>query len=105
MTALKKVESLRTFVDLDFSYIGPVPSNHCLGALCTIPSMLSPFKNLAHLRYLSLSDSWKERLNNLFYLSLSDSLKASLNHLICHLPKLQILKLQHLRNLYGLPKT
>jgi len=41
MTALKKVESLRTFVDLDFGYIGPVPSTivseHCAQDLLCCP--------------------------------------------------------------------
>ncbi|QCD90886.1 hypothetical protein DEO72_LG4g1847 [Vigna unguiculata] len=86
MTVLKKVESMRTF--LDIGGIGPVPTNHCLQALQTSSSLLSPLKDLTHLRYLSLSCNSE----------------ASLNNSICHLPKLQILKLQHLRHLYGLPK-
>ncbi|XP_017426261.2 putative disease resistance protein RGA3 [Vigna angularis] len=49
-TALKKVESLQTF--LDFGRIGPVPSNHCLRALRTSSSLLSPLRDLTHLRYL-----------------------------------------------------
>ncbi|KAK8472166.1 hypothetical protein PHAVU_002G129632 [Phaseolus vulgaris] len=49
MTAFKKVESLRTFLDL--GDIGLVPSTHCLRALCTTSYSLFPVKDLAHLRY------------------------------------------------------
>ncbi|WVZ10609.1 hypothetical protein V8G54_015139 [Vigna mungo] len=87
-TALKKVESLQTF--LDFGGIGPVPSSHCLRALRTSSSLLSPLRDLTHLRYLSLrfSMSWEESLNNS----------------ICQMPKLQILKLFRCHELHGLPK-
>ncbi|QCD90889.1 disease resistance protein RPM1 [Vigna unguiculata] len=92
MTAFKKAESLRTFLDLRTSFaienFGPVPSNHSLRALCTKSSLLSPLKDLTHLRYLSLSCCYK----------------ASLNNSICQMPKLQILKLQHFVFLRGLPK-
>jgi len=90
--AFKKVESLRTFLDLRNSHelnnLCPVPSNHSLRALCTNSSLLSPLKDLTHLRYLSLSHIDK----------------ASLNNSICQMPKLQILKLQHFISLRGLPK-
>ncbi|CAJ1930964.1 unnamed protein product [Sphenostylis stenocarpa] len=84
MSALKKVESLRTFVDFDsklpFVNIGRLPSNLCLRALrITSFSLLSPMKGLAHLRYLSLHWSWVARLNDF----------------ICGLQKLQILKLEN----------
>ncbi|XP_014519682.1 putative disease resistance protein RGA4 [Vigna radiata var. radiata] len=87
-TALKKVESLQTF--LDFGGIGPVPSNHCLRALQTNSSLLSPLKDLTHLRYLSLR--------------FSSSSEESLNNSICQLTKLQILKLCNCPELHGLPK-
>ncbi|KAK8472164.1 hypothetical protein PHAVU_002G129200 [Phaseolus vulgaris] len=85
MTAFKKVESLRTF--MDFSNIGLVPSTHCLRALCTTSYWLSPVNDLAHLRYLS----WNRGSG------------AALYKLICQLPKLQILKLQSMSQL-RLPK-
>ncbi|XP_017425913.2 putative disease resistance protein RGA3 [Vigna angularis] len=87
-TDLKKVESLQTF--LDIGGIGPVPSNHCLRALQTSSSLLSPLKDLTLLRYLSLR-----------FCSCSEE---SLNSSICQLPKLQILKLFHCQELHGLPK-
>ena len=77
MAAFKKVESLRTF--LDFGDIGKWPSNHCVRALCTSSSVLSPLNDLAHLRYLSVHGSSV----------------ASLHNSICQLPKLQILKLEY----------
>ncbi|KOM45403.1 hypothetical protein LR48_Vigan06g070900 [Vigna angularis] len=90
--AFKKVESLRTFLDLRTSFVlgnvAPVPSNHSLRALCTGSSLLSPLKDLTHLRYLSLTCHSK----------------ASLNNLICQMPKLQILKLKD-SILRGLPKN
>ncbi|KOM45406.1 hypothetical protein LR48_Vigan06g071200 [Vigna angularis] len=90
--AFKKVESLRTFLDLRSSFVlgnvAPVPSNHSLRALCTSSSLLSPLKDLTHLRYLSLNCHYK----------------ANLNNLICQMRKLQILKLQNCRRLLGLPK-
>jgi len=82
MPAFKKVESLRTF--LDFCHISSGPSNHYLRALCLRPiPYFSPYKDLAnkdlaHLRYLSLSFCFE---------------KACLNSIICQMPKLQILKL------------
>ncbi|KAK7348647.1 hypothetical protein VNO80_23241 [Phaseolus coccineus] len=86
MTAFKKVESLRTFLDL--GDIGLVPSKRCcLRVLRTRSYLLFPLKDLGHLRYLSLK--W--------------DLEASLNNLICQLPKLQILKLQNMKQL-RLPK-
>jgi len=85
MTAFKKVESLRTSMDL--GDIGLVPSNHCLRALCTTSYWLSPVNDLAHLRYLS----WNRGSG------------AGLHNLICKLPKLQILKLQNMKQL-RLPK-
>ncbi|XP_027913640.1 putative disease resistance protein RGA4 [Vigna unguiculata] len=91
MRAFKKVESLRTFIDLHPCVLigfSPVPSNPSLRALCTNSCLLSPLKDLTHLRYLSLSKSWK----------------SSLNNSICQMPKLQILKLQSFRFLRGLPK-
>ncbi|KAK7367054.1 hypothetical protein VNO80_09060 [Phaseolus coccineus] len=81
MTAFKKVESLRTFLDL--GDIGLVPSNHCLRALRTRSSLLFPLNDLAHLRYLS----WNRRSGE------------GLNSIICQLPKLQILKLQDINHL------
>ncbi|XP_047159384.1 putative disease resistance protein RGA3 [Vigna umbellata] len=87
-TDLKKVESLQTF--LDIGGIGPVPSNHCLRALQTSSSLLSPLKDLTLLRYLSLR-----------FCRCSEE---SLNSSICQLPKLQILKLFHCQELHGLPK-
>ncbi|ESW30170.1 hypothetical protein PHAVU_002G130600 [Phaseolus vulgaris] len=84
-TAFKKVESLRTFLDL--GDIGLVPSTHCLRALCTTSYSVFPVKDLAHLRYLSWN--WGSG--------------KGLHKLICQLPKLQILKLQHLYHL-RLPK-
>ncbi|WVZ12952.1 hypothetical protein V8G54_017482 [Vigna mungo] len=90
MHVFKKVESLRTFLDLRTfpgSFCG-VPSNHSLRALCTQSSSLSPLKDLTHLRYLSLTCHSK----------------ASLNNLICQMPKLQILKLKD-PFLRGLPKN
>jgi len=86
MAAFKKVESLRTF--LDFGNIGQLPSNHYLRALRTTSSLLSPLNDLAHLRYLSVHGSSV----------------ASLLNSICQLPKLQILKLENCKELYGLPK-
>ncbi|WVZ10605.1 hypothetical protein V8G54_015135 [Vigna mungo] len=90
--AFKKVESLRTFLDLRASVVlgnvAPVPSNHSLRALCTSSSLLSPLKDLTHLRYLSLTCHSK----------------ASLNNFICQMPKLQILKLKD-SILRGLPKN
>ncbi|WVZ10608.1 hypothetical protein V8G54_015138 [Vigna mungo] len=88
MTALKKVESLRTF--RHYGSIGPVPSNHCLRALQTSSSLLSPLKDLTLLRYLSLR--------------FSRSSEESINNSICQLPKLQILKLCYCLELHGLPK-
>ncbi|KAL9328439.1 hypothetical protein ACSQ67_003442 [Phaseolus vulgaris] len=85
ITAFKKVESLRTFIDFGNKCL--VPSTHCLRALCTRSSLFYPLKDLGHLRYLSLN--WGSG--------------ASLNNIICQLPKLQILKLQHLSQL-RLPK-
>ncbi|KAL9328438.1 hypothetical protein ACSQ67_003441 [Phaseolus vulgaris] len=85
MTAFKKVESLRTFLDL--GDIGLVPSTHCLRALCTTSYSLFPVKDLAHLRYLSWNWGSGEGLCNI----------------ICQLPKLQILKLEDLFHL-RLPK-
>ncbi|WVZ09693.1 hypothetical protein V8G54_014223 [Vigna mungo] len=89
--AFKKVESLRTFLDLRYfaGYFDPVSSNHSLRALCTSSSSLSPLKHLTHLRYLSLNCHSK----------------ANLNNLICQMRKLQILKLQNSRYLRGLPKN
>ncbi|KAK7367061.1 hypothetical protein VNO80_09068 [Phaseolus coccineus] len=80
MTALKKVESLRTFLDLGDN--GLVPSNHCLRVLHT-RSPLFPLQDLGHLRYLSVRGGSG----------------ASLNNIICQLPKLQILKLEYLSQL------
>ncbi|XP_022631418.1 putative disease resistance protein RGA4 [Vigna radiata var. radiata] len=90
MHAFKKVESLRTFLDLRTSIYNfcPVPSNHSLRALCTKSSLLSPLKDLTHLRYLSLTCHSK----------------ASLNNFICQMPKLQILKLKS-SAIRGLPKN
>ncbi|KAK7367058.1 hypothetical protein VNO80_09065 [Phaseolus coccineus] len=85
MTALKKVESLRTF--LNFGNIDLVPSTHRLRALRTRSSLLFPLKDLGHLRYLSVRGGSG----------------ASLNNIICQLPKLQILKLEYLSQL-RLPK-
>jgi len=83
MAAFKKVESLRTF--LDFGDIGQLPSNHYLQALHTTSYLLSSLNDLAQLRNLSLIKGSTTCLNNL------------------KLPKLQILKLQYLRQL-RLPK-
>ncbi|KAK7367068.1 hypothetical protein VNO80_09076 [Phaseolus coccineus] len=83
MAAFKKVESMRTFLNFGNS----LPSTHCLRVLRTHSSLLFPFKDLAHLRYLSLHSGSGARLNNL----------------ICELPKLQILKLQNTTQL-RLPK-
>ena len=83
MTAVKKVESLRTFLDL--GDMGLVPSNHCLRVLRTRSSLLFPLKDLGHLRYLNCGSG------------------AKLNNIICQLPKLQILKLQDLSQ-HRLPK-
>ncbi|XP_022631659.1 putative disease resistance protein RGA4 [Vigna radiata var. radiata] len=92
MHAFKKVQSLRTFLDLGPSFrvsdSDLVPSNHSLRALCTQFSWLSPLKNLTHLRYLSLIH-----------------FQGSLNNSICQMRKLQILKLQRCRYLCGLPKN
>ncbi|ESW30169.1 hypothetical protein PHAVU_002G130500 [Phaseolus vulgaris] len=85
MAAFKKVESLRTFVN--FSYRRLVPSTHCLRALRTSFSVLSPLNDLAHLRYLTLCGDLEARLLNS----------------ICQLPKLQILKLKDVFDL-RLPK-
>ncbi|XP_047173008.1 putative disease resistance protein RGA1 isoform X2 [Vigna umbellata] len=91
--AFKKVESLRTFLDLRTSFVlgnvAPVPSNHSLRALCTRSSLLSPLKDLTHLRYLSLNCGYK----------------ANLNNVICQMRKLQILKLKRSTYLHGLPKN
>ncbi|WVZ12621.1 hypothetical protein V8G54_017151 [Vigna mungo] len=91
MTALKKVESLRTF--LDYEGIGPMPSNPCLRALQTSSSLLSPLKDLTLLRYLSLS------------LTFNRSSEENLNNSICQLPKLQTLKLCNCHQFHGLPKN
>ncbi|XP_047163771.1 putative disease resistance protein RGA4 [Vigna umbellata] len=88
MTALKKVESLRTF--LDYGGIGLMPTNHCVRALQISSSFLSPLKDLTLLRYLNLR--------------CSRSSEENLNNSICQLLKLQILKLFHLPKLHGLPK-
>ncbi|KAK8472167.1 hypothetical protein PHAVU_002G130666 [Phaseolus vulgaris] len=85
MTAFKKVQSLRTFLDL--GHIGLLPSNHCLRVLRTCSSFLFPLKDLRHLRYLSWN--WGSG--------------KGLHKLICQLPKLQILKLQNIRQ-FRLPK-
>ncbi|WVZ09425.1 hypothetical protein V8G54_013955 [Vigna mungo] len=94
MHGFKKVESLRTFLDLGPSFrvsdSDPVPSNHSLRALCTKSSLLSPLKDLTHLRYLSLNCDYRANLNN---------------NSICQMRKLQILKLQSCRYLRGLPKN
>ncbi|ESW30176.1 hypothetical protein PHAVU_002G131100 [Phaseolus vulgaris] len=83
ITAFRKVESLRTF--MDFGDIGLVPSNNCLRVLRT--RHFSLLKDIGHLRYLSLE--W--------------SLGSSLYNISFQLPKLQILKLEGFRDL-RLPK-
>ncbi|XP_027913439.1 putative disease resistance protein RGA3 [Vigna unguiculata] len=89
-SSFKKPESLRTL--FYFSHVGLMLSNHCyLRALSTRFTMLSSLKNLAHLRYLSLSGF--------------GGMHVSLNNSICELTKLQILKLTHWDKLYGLPKN
>ncbi|WVZ10602.1 hypothetical protein V8G54_015132 [Vigna mungo] len=88
ISTFKKVESMRTF--LDFGCTGMVPLNHYLRALCLRSSPLfSPFKDLVHLRHLSLHFS----------------LQRSLDNLIGQMPKLQILKLTSCPFLELLPKT
>ncbi|WVZ13283.1 hypothetical protein V8G54_017813 [Vigna mungo] len=93
MHGFKKVESLRTFLDLRTYFtlgdFDPVPSNHSIRALRTKSSWLSPLKDLTHLRYLSLNFDYK----------------ANLNNLICQMRKLQTFKLQRSTYLRGLPKT
>ncbi|XP_020217771.1 disease resistance protein RGA2 [Cajanus cajan] len=90
--ALKKVESMRTFLDVDsYKFIENfrlLPSNNCLRALRISFSQLSPVMNLTHLRYLNLRGSWVTCLPNS----------------ICRLQKLQVLKLEDCHYLYGLPK-
>ncbi|KAL2348832.1 hypothetical protein Fmac_002832 [Flemingia macrophylla] len=90
--SLNKVESLRTFLDVDSVYFteryGFLPPNNCLRVLRTSSSQLSPLMNLTHLRYLSVYHSKVTCLPNS----------------ICRLKKLQILKLEACHNLYGLPK-
>ncbi|XP_027915233.1 putative disease resistance protein RGA4 [Vigna unguiculata] len=86
MTAFKKVESLRTF--LNFGTMGQLPSNNCLRALCTTSSLFSRLNDVRHLRYLSLS--W--------------SSVAILDNTICELPKLQTLKLEYYPQISELPK-
>ncbi|KAL2348834.1 hypothetical protein Fmac_002834 [Flemingia macrophylla] len=90
--SLKKVESLRTFLDVDSVFFtktyGFLPPNSCLRVIRTSSSQLSPLMNLTHLRYLSVYRSKVTCLPNS----------------ICRLKKLQILKLEECRNLYGLPK-
>ncbi|RDX91589.1 Disease resistance protein RGA2, partial [Mucuna pruriens] len=86
MAALKKVESLRTF--LDFGFQCRLPSNHYVRALRTSPSLLSPLKDLAHLRYLCLR-----------FCSVT-----SLPNSICRLQKLQTLKLEDFELLNLLPE-
>ncbi|QCD90888.1 disease resistance protein RPM1 [Vigna unguiculata] len=86
MTAFKKVESLRTF--LNFGTMGQLPSNNCLRALCTTSSLFSRLNDVRHLRYLSLS--W--------------SSVAILDNTICQLPKLQTLKLEYYPQISELPK-
>ncbi|KAL2348838.1 hypothetical protein Fmac_002838 [Flemingia macrophylla] len=94
--SLKKVESLRTFLDVN-SFPGSVPGtenfgflppNRSLRALRTSTSQLSPLMDLTHLRYLNLSLSWVTCLPNS----------------MCKLRKLQILKLEDCEKLYWLPK-
>ncbi|KAK7255218.1 hypothetical protein RIF29_28624 [Crotalaria pallida] len=93
MACFKKVESLRTFLDLNPNYAPPqnfhqLPSISPLRALCTSAYQLSSLKKLAHLRYLHIFQSK--------IITLPES--------ICTLQKLQILKLEHCELLRCLPK-
>jgi len=90
MIPFKKVESLRTFLELKPTYrcsdalLSIIP----LRALSTSSRQLSPLKNLIHLRYLKLEGS------NI------TTLPASL----CKLQKLQTLKLEYCRSFSSFPK-
>ncbi|XP_057441522.1 putative disease resistance protein RGA1 [Lotus japonicus] len=90
-SALKKVESLRTFYQLKVSnnVSGCIPI-HCstLRVLRTSSFNLSPLKNLIHLRYLELFKLEIETLPDSIY----------------SLRKLEILKLRSLKKLVCLPK-
>lgn len=90
MVAFKKVESLRTFLDFGFNlgHVRRLPSIHCLRALRTSSSLLSPLKDLTYLRYLNLHG------NSV----------TSLPNFICGLKKLQILKLEYFGSHNLLPK-
>lgn len=90
MVSFKKVESLRTFLDFGFKlgHNHRLPSIHCLRALRTSSSLLSPLKDLTYLRYLNLHG------NSV----------TSLPNFICGLKKLQILKLEYFRSHNLLPK-
>ncbi|CAJ2666487.1 unnamed protein product [Trifolium pratense] len=86
----KKVESLRTFLELDivpFGQLGSLPSITPLRALRTSSLQLSALKSLTHLRYLELFESPIK------------SLPGS----VCKLHNLQILKLDICPNLSSLP--
>jgi hypothetical protein len=85
-----KVESLRTFLELNkspFGMLGSLPSNTPLRALRTSPLQHSALKGLTHLRYLEVFES---------------PIK-SLPRSICKLQNLQILKLDICPNLSRLP--
>ena len=87
---LRKLNPCGTFLDFGFK-LGHnhwLPSIHCLRALRTSSSLLSPLKDLAHLRYLNLHG------NSV----------TSLPNFICGLKKLQILKLEYFRSHNLLPK-
>ncbi|RDX91588.1 Disease resistance protein RGA2, partial [Mucuna pruriens] len=86
MAAFKKIESLQTFLDLGFQC--QLPPNHYIRDLRTRSFLLSPLKDLAHLRYLHVYGSSVK--------SLPDS--------ICGLQKLQTLKLKFCGLLNLLPK-
>nr|XP_025651365.1 putative disease resistance protein RGA4 isoform X2 [Arachis hypogaea]XP_025698022.1 putative disease resistance protein RGA4 isoform X2 [Arachis hypogaea] len=88
--ALKKAESLRTFINLypTLSNSRVLPTISSLRALTTSSSKLSALKNLTHLRYLTLYNS-----------SITTLPKS-----VSRLQKLQILKLEDCDYLSCLPK-
>ncbi|RZC30039.1 Disease resistance protein RGA2 [Glycine soja] len=87
---IRKLNPCGTFLDFGFK-LGHnhwLPSIHCLRALRTSSSLLSPLKDLTYLRYLNLHG------NSV----------TSLPNFICGLKKLQILKLEYFGSHNLLPK-